>query len=219
MNISIILTQFLCIFNFLVVTPERIARDAPQELLPQAEILLKEFLTTMSRHGLEMSTYIYPEDDLSNFHLGTPHPVYYMDMENIDSVESAEDFQSTLLFIAWGIPVYYMDEPRTLIRAAKKDGKWVIIDFGGDPTGIIKAQLKWPEAEGYRHSYVFAHIGLDFILVENDNKKEVYLFRERNARYLKLSKGEDGYYPLIKLERVISKCKEDSLGKFKFKKQ
>jgi hypothetical protein len=193
----------------------KIARDVPTDLLPQAEVILREFLVAEGaipvvggRNTIEKR--IIRSDEISSFHLGVPFPVWKMVLERIEDVEDQAEFESCLVFLCWAIPVYYNHEPQALLNIVREDDKWRLYSFGGDPSYIIRARSKWPSSEGYRYADILAYphgVGPNFMLLERNNQREVYSYREGYEEYLNISKGSDGDYPLIPLSQLIERCK------------
>lgn len=191
----------MILFSNSCIKAEKV-QEIPPDLVSFAQEELKEYLKIANRERLESMGWLLPEDDIEDVKLGIPYPSYKLDVPKLNSIDKPSDFNDALTLTAWRIPVYFNNDPRTLIQVMRIDGKWKRVSYGGDPDPVVYVRSKWPTSEGYSHFYVGSLQGPDLMVIDKEGKLLFYPFNLRNETYLDISKGTDGRYPIITFKKL-----------------
>lgn len=180
-------------------------REIPEGLAPAARQCFIDFIAKASSDYLAQYEWCTPEDITENFVSGEPYPIYILDIKQLADIDNRQDFVDALTFIDWIVPIFYNNEPRTLIRMHHVDEEWQRGQIGEDPSPIIYARSKWPFAEGYMHSYVLSPRGPDLLMVDNSQELRFYPFNMRNEFYFDIHKDDAGHYPVLSFDTMMMK--------------
>lgn len=234
MKINIIL---LCIFLQLItanlISAEAgIIKEAPEGLMEAAEEILRKYFSNLMKRKEYLPSYFHPDENILNFKLGEPLPLYRVLVKDIYLLQTPEDLHQKLTFSEWMFPIYIADEkqPRTLMGVTKGDegelrfGAWCYAGMGGRAKHLTEARERYPADEGYRHALIRTYRGFysyKLILIEKDHDLFVFISSEDSdiADIFGVSKNKDGYYPLLSRDRFVREIKNRDLNKRRFEKK
>lgn len=182
--------------------------EYPADLLPAARAEATRFLSATPRDFLEKGNYIIkPTDSIANMTLGEPYRKYRLERNRVLELDDTDSFKTCLTFMVWYIPIYFSNEPRTLIAMYNANGIWKFGGMGGDPAPFLEARALWPMSNGYKISYVKDVGGLDYFMIERDKDVGLYSFREETEKLLGIRKDASGRFPLLTIPYVVQKLK------------
>jgi len=183
--------------------------EYPADLLPAAKAEVVRFLESRPRACLERDKYIAVNDRISDCSLGEPYPRYKLERDRLLMLGSSDSFKTCLTFLSWNIPVYFNNEPRTLVDMYNADGVWRFGAIGQDPAPFLEARALWPAADGYRISYIIDTQGLDYFMIERGKDIGLYSYREETEGILGIRKDAAGQFPLLSVPYVVQKLKAE----------
>ena len=200
----------LILLNFNVDATESI----PEEAIEVARTTIIKFLSDEeARRDFESAGFLLPGDNVSDVELGRGVREY--SLSRIDEVSTLEnvDMGTVLEFVGWSFPVFVDGNPRMLITVEKRNGEWQFARLGKDVHPLIEARQRWPEKNGYSHSYARMFSVTDLIMLTDKSGAFLfYPYLENSFKMLGLTDVSKNNMPLLKSADVLDKLQKVDQG-------